>query len=127
MGLDDRPPHPGQAPAEFEFPFAEAERAVEKTGDMAEDLRALRTSYANARDGITVFEGLTADRFATDFGAAMDALDDHILALENQRDAIADDIVRAEARREEYLAAKASWDVRYAAWRDWRPTPATAN
>jgi hypothetical protein len=120
--LDDLPPEPGPRPAEFEFTFAGANRALAAIEDLIARYRAVVSNHHRAANYARVdFEGETRKLFDRELDAALDSCNVIIRELEAQRDQLERLVHNAttqgaerqaeiqdwERQRSEYLNAKA--------------------
>jgi hypothetical protein len=110
-------PHPGPQPALFEFPFAQAEAALDTIDELAAHLLRLADRHAeSASAALASWRGATADAFERQLGCTLDALHRDVARLRRQAEQLEEDLGLARRRHDASLDARREWRRRHAAW-----------
>lgn len=129
MPPDQRPPRPGPQPERLEFPFDQAQAALDAINDLVEQLGDLKSAVDQGLNDLNSlpFEG----EFATWFTGAGDDLegtiDSRITALETQADDLVTHISDARQSIRDRDVSRYGWQQSHDAWADWKPPASTAS
>jgi len=105
------PPHPGARPQEFEYPFAEARRALAALGDFADDVAAVVSLHSDALSAVRVnFSGSAREGFEAGFAEVVGAAEQLRTSLLADRDLLEAEIAEARRLRDASLDAIADWE-----------------